>query len=86
MGNGGIRGHAVDELAVEQMRVAAAGLDLLGDPLQVFERVRAMRQEIDGILHRHRPDVGEALPDLGPKVERLGRDAVDQDQPARHLE
>jgi hypothetical protein len=77
-------GDAVDEVSLEQVRVAAARHDLLGDPLQVFQRIRTVRQEVDGVLHRDRPDVRQPLAHLGAQVERTGRNAVDEDQPARH--
>ncbi len=84
LGDGRVVGHAVDEVTMKQMGVAAAGDDLLRDPLQVFQRVGAVRQKVDRVLHRDRTNVREALADLGPEVQRAGRDAMNQDEPARH--
>lgn len=84
LSDGRLAGNAVDKVAVEQVSVASACSDLLSDPLQVLEGLSTMRKQIDGVLDCYGARAGEPLPDLGPEIEGAGRDAMNEDEPARH--
>ena len=65
-------GRRADELGPADDGLAAAGDRLLSDPLQVFEALGRVREDVDGVLQRQRADLGQPAPDLGPKVEGRG--------------
>ena len=61
----------------------AAGDDLPAHPLEVLEGLVAARQDVDGVLDRHRAQRLQTPPDLHPQVAGRGRDLVDEDEPPR---
>ena len=55
----------VEEFGLADVRLAAAGVGLLADPLEILESVVLYRERIDGVLQRHGTDPRQPLPDLG---------------------
>ena len=76
-----LRRDALDELGRANERVAATGTRFLGDPGEVLARVLAVRQDVDGVLEGDGAHLREALPDLGPEVERARGELVDEQEP-----
>ena len=66
-------GNGVHEVAGEEMGVAAAGHDLLGNPLQVFAGIVAVRKQINRVLDRNRTRRREALA-ICARILARGRD------------
>ena len=71
------------ETGLADRGLAAAGHDLAPHPLEVLEGLLARGQDVDGVLEGHGPEGLEPPADLHPQVVRLGRDLVDEEQPAR---
>ena len=76
-------GEALDEPGLADDRLAAALHDLAQEPLEVLLRLGRRGQRVDGVLDRDRADALEPPPDLDPQVGGLGRQLMDQQQPAR---
>lgn len=71
-----------------EVRLADPGLPatrdgLPGDPLEILQAFRRAGQDVDGVLQRERADLLEPVAYLGPEIERLRRELVDQDDPPR---
>ena len=78
-----LRGHALDERRRADERVAAAGAGFLRDPREILPRFLRVRERVDRVLERDRPDLREALPDLRPQIERPRGELVDEKKPGR---
>ena len=74
--------QAVDEPRLADHRLAAAIGDLVREPGEILLRLLAGRQRVDRVLDRDRTDALQAAPHLDAQIGRLGRDLVDQQQPA----
>ena len=79
-------GQPVDQGRLADDRLAAALDDLLGEPGEVLARLGIGRQRVDGALHRDRAQRLQPPPDLHPRIGGLGRQLMDQQQPARALQ
>ena len=64
----------------------ATGGGLLSDPLEVLEALRRVREDVDGVLERQRPDLGQPASDLCAKVERTRRQLMNQQEPTRNAD
>ena len=62
--------------------IAPAGDDLPAHPLEVLEGLLALGQHIHGVLHRHGAEPLQAPAHLHPQVAGLGRNLVNEDEPA----
>src|SRR5687768_12370464 len=61
---------------------ASLRLDLLAQPVKVFERLVRVREEVNGLLHRDRTNSSEAPPHFHAQVVRFGRELVNEEEPA----
>ena len=75
-------GEALDEPGLADDRLAAALHDLAQEPLEVLLRLGRRGERVDGVLDRDGADALEPPPDLDPQVGGLGRQLVDQQEPA----
>ena len=78
-----------DERGPADDRLAAAGDRFLRDPLQVFEALGRVREDVDRVLQWHRADLSQPASDLRSKIERPRRQLMNQQEPTRaigHLE
>src|SRR5207253_2529421 len=62
--------------------LAASVHDFAPQPLKVFAGLLGVGQYINGVLDRHRADPLQAAPDLDPEIVGLGRELMDEEQPA----
>ena len=76
-------GRGVGELGRADVGFPSAGDRLARDPLEVLEAVVAEGEHVDRVLQGHGAHAGQALADLGPQIQGLGRDLVDEEIPAR---
>lgn len=72
---------AFNRAGEEDGRLAARGLDLLLEPLEVFMRSLVEGQHVDRVLDRHRPELLQLAPGAHAQVRRLGRQLVNQQNP-----
>jgi hypothetical protein len=75
-------GHSFDQMAFNDHRAPALDLDLLPQPLQILERLVAARECVDGLLDRDGADAPQSPPRLHPQVVWLGRQLMNEEQPA----
>src|SRR5207248_9095333 len=74
---------ALDEPCLDQRGIAAALDDLAEHPVEVLMGLIAAWQRVHRVLDGDRAEPLQPAPDLHPEVVRLGRDLVDEEQPAR---
>src|SRR5262245_16224943 len=75
--------EALDEAGFANGCFSALPDDLLADPLKVLLCLIAPRKDIDGILDADGAQALQPAPDLHTQIVRLGRDRMDQQEPAR---
>src|SRR5258705_106489 len=75
-------GKTVDKTGLTNRSFALARDDLPQDPLEVFLGLIGPGQNVDGVFDRDRAEALEPAPDLHPEVIRLGRQLVNEQQPA----
>ena len=77
-----IGGEPIHEVRSADRRVAAALDDLRANPLEVLALLFAVGKDVHGVLHRYSTDALQPTPDLHAQVIGLGRNLVDEEQPA----
>ncbi len=75
-------GEPVDQAGFADECFAASFADLAQQPFEILLRLLVHRQRVHGILDRDRADVLQPAPDLDAQIGRLGRQLMNQQQPA----
>ena len=74
--------EAVDEARLAERGLASLLSDLSKKPLEIFVRTVAPWKDIDRVLDGDRAETLQASADLHAEIVRLGRDLVNEDEPA----
>ena len=74
---------SLHKASLTQSGFSPVGDDLPQEPAKVLHRFIPVGKDVDRVLQRHRPHALQPAPHLDPEIVRLGRDLVDQEQPAR---
>jgi hypothetical protein len=75
-------GEPVNQAGFANECFATSFADLAQQPLEILLRLLVHWQRVDGILDRDRPDPLQPAPDLDAQIGRVGRQLMDQQQPA----
>src|SRR5205823_189853 len=75
-------GEAIHEVGLADGGLPAASHDLPHVPLEVFDRLVRPGEHVDRVLDRDRAETLQPAPHLDPEVVGLGRDLVDEQDPA----
>ncbi len=73
---------AVHERGGEQGCLTSLIRDHPPEPLEVLHALLGMRQDVHGILERHRSNALETTPHLDPEIIGLGGKVMNEEQPA----
>src|SRR5262249_66797 len=75
-------GEAVDQAGFAEERFAASFPDLAQQPFEILLGLVVHWQRMHGILHGDRANVLQATPDLYPQISGLGRQLMNEQEPA----